>query len=231
MGIRKMSIQEGLNELKILDNRIKKSLKEKDTYATVVIGDRVVRGYDSNEKFSTKAKSSFDSVVALITRRSVIKSAIIKKNAEVIVDINGHQMSLAEAITNKALIEDKKILLGQLTAQYNNAMYEMERGEQTYNEKLDTYLANFVGKDGNKDSIKNNEAIMENFNNANKPKFIDPIGIKDFIENLSAEIDGFGAKVDYVLTRANITNDIEFEDPTYEDSQPVKDEKLPGNYQ
>lgn len=231
MGIRTMSIQEGLNELKILDSRIKKAVREKNTYTTVVIGDRVVRGYESNEKFAEKAKSTFDSVVSLIDRRALIKSAIIKKNAEVIVEINGERMSLAEAINNKAFIEDKKVLLEQLTSQYNSAMFDLERAEQTYNDKLDNYLTGFVTKDTSKDSLKNNEAIMLNFNNANKPQFIDPVGIKEFIEKLSHEIESFEAKVDFVLTRANITNDIEFEDPTFEGPKPTKGEDLPQNYQ
>ena len=228
MGIRKMSIQEGLNELKVLESRINKSLGNGDSYVAVVIGERPVRGFDNNEKFSSNAKGSYDSIKALIERKTLIKNAIIKKNAEVVVEIGGKQMTLAEAINNKTFIEDKKILLNRLTQQYNSAIRELERAEVLYREKLDKHIELTFGKE-QKDKMKDNEEMFKFFNENNKPLFIDPINLKEVIDSLSEEIENFESKVDFVLTRANITNDIEFEDPTIKDQNPG--EELPKSYQ
>lgn len=228
MGIRKMAIQEGLNELKVLDSRIKKALNEQGSYVSVTIGEKSVRGYENNEKFAAKAKGNFDSINALLNRKTVIKNAIIKKNAEVVVEIGGKSMTLAEAINNKTFIEDKRVLLNQLMYQYNNAIRELERAEIAYQDKLDKHIEMTFGKD-QKDKMKGTEDVFEFFNKNNKPSFIDPIKLKDVIDELSNDIDTFEAQVDFVLTRANIINDIEFEDPTIED--PKDGTKLPDTFQ
>ncbi|AEO93788.1 tail fiber protein [Bacillus phage G] len=231
MGIRKMSIQEGLNELKVLESRITKLLAERNTYVSVVIGDRSVRGYENNAAFEKKAKAKFDSIAALIERRTVVKNAIIKKNAEVQVEINGKTMTLAEAINYKTFIEEKKRFLSQLVSQYNTAMNQLENEEYSYKEKLDKHVETMVGSD-RKDKMKENEEVIKFFKESNEPKLIDPVGLKDVIDKLTEEIEGFEAKVDFELTRANITNDIEFEDPTVEDPKPKSsDSDLPGSYQ
>lgn len=213
MGISKMTIQEGLNELKILDSRIEKALQERNAYGAVVIGQATVKGFSSNESFVEKAKASFQSIQSLISRRSLIKNAIIKKNAEVVVEVAGKQMSLAEAINVKSYISEDKRLLALLTQQYNSLMYELEKAETTYRVKLDSHIENIVGKD-QKDKMDANKSIIEFFDEKNLPKFIDAINLKDTIEKMSSEIEEFEGKVDFILTRANIINEIEFEDPT-----------------
>lgn len=228
MGVRKMSIQEGLNELKTLDSRIERALNEKNVYGSVVIGERSVPGYESNEKFVEKSKAAFQSTQALIARRTTIKNAIIKKNAEVQVEIGNKAMSLAEAINTKSYIEADKRLLYQLTTQYNKLMREMESAEAQYRNKLDAHIENIVGKD-QKDKMAANQSIIDFFSKQNEPKFIDAIGLKDQIEKMSKDIEEFESKVDFVLTRANITNDIEFEDPTVESTTDEK--KLPDTFQ
>lgn len=214
MGIRKMSIQEGLNELKTLDSRISKALSERNSYGAVVIGQRSVRGYDSNEKFMEKARSAFQSIQALIQRRNLIKNAIIKKNAEVVVEIAEKEMTLAEAINTKTYIEADKQLLNQLTLQYNSLIRDLETAEYNYQVKLDSHVENIVGKE-QKDKMKANQDIIKFFKEENEPHFIDPINLKETIDKMSDDIQQFESKVDFVLTRANITNDIEFEDPSY----------------
>lgn len=218
MGIRTMSIQEGLNELGILDSRISRLLNAGSSYGAVVLGKRSVRGFDSNEKFEEKVKSDLQSVRALIDRRTSIKGAIIKKNAEVEVTIGGKTMTLAEAINTKTYITADKQLLNQLTNQYNTLTRDFANHESNYHAKLDAHIENIVGKE-QKDKMKANEEIFKFFKEENEPKFIDPIGLNDLIEKMSSEIEEFEGKVDLVLTRANITNDIEFEDPGYQQDQ------------
>ena len=136
MGIRKMSIQEGLNELKTLDARINKALSAQGQYAVVVTGKRVVRGFESNEKFINKAKAKFDSIQSLIKRRDLIKNAIIKKNAEVEVEIGNQNMTLAEAI-NKLQLSDR-VVNGDLLRFYAPTDFtKVDPSKFNYNEEID----------------------------------------------------------------------------------------------
>jgi len=215
MGTRIMSIQEGLNELKTLDARINRLLTGSKSYGAITIGERTVQGFDSNEKFIESAKAAFQSVQALIKRRTHIKNAIIAKNAQVIVEIAGVEMSLAEAINHKNYIKADKELYKTLVNQYNQLMCLLDSSESQYRQKLDAHVENIVGKD-QKEKMKANEEIIKFFKEQNEPHFHDPIGLKDTIEKMAQEIEDFEAKVDFVLTRANITNDIEFIDPTIE---------------
>lgn len=214
MGTRKMSIQEGLNELKRLKERIEKLRRSRETFGAVIIGNKIVRGYESNDAFSKKVQSNFDSIKGLLERRDLIKKAIIKKNAEVEVTIGKDVMTLAEAIYTKTAIEDKEYLLNQLTTQYNQLMKDHENAEYAYQNKLDAHVESIVGKE-QKDKMKANEEVIKFFKEENEPKFIDPIKLNETIEKMSNEIGEFKSQVDLALTRANIINDIEFEDPSY----------------
>lgn len=213
MGIRRMSIQEGLNELKNLDARIERALSIHNPYGAIVVGQRPVNGFESNEKYIEGTKSIFNSAKSLIKRRAQIKNAIIKKNAEVVVSIGDKKMTLAEAINQKTYITADKRLLAGMINQYTQLMRQMDQFEASYRQKLDLHVEQIVGKE-QKDKMKANEEIIKFFKQENEPKFIDPIGLKESIEKMSQEIEEFEAKVDFVLTRANITNDIEFDDPT-----------------
>jgi hypothetical protein len=216
MGKVVMSIQEGLNELSTLEKRIQKALTRRMQFGAVVIGDKAVNGYKDNEDFQQKVKSTYESVKALINRRTLIKRAIVKKNAEVVIKINEQEMTLAEAIERKNSIQYEEQLLAEMERQYTQLMNELGDKKEYYRDKLDRHIEMIVGKDNKekKEKYKDDVALLDYFNKEHEPKFIDPLDLKEEIEKLELSIATFKEKVDNVLTAANVMNNIEFEEPS-----------------
>ncbi|MFD2116877.1 hypothetical protein ACFSTH_20895 [Paenibacillus yanchengensis] len=207
-----MSIQEALNELSTLNKRIEKSIHKRIQFGAIVIGKKPVNGYNSNEEFQKDVKSVYDSMRALIHRRTLIKRAIVKKNAEVEVTIGNQVLTLAEAIERKNSIKLEETILREMENQYTTLMNEFASTKEYYRERLDRHIENAVGKD-NKDKFKEDNAMFNFFKEENEPAFIDPIHLRKEIDALDEEITTFKEKVDNVLTTANVKNNIEFEDP------------------
>lgn len=213
MGIVTMSIQEALNELSTLEKRIKNSLEKRLQFGAVVIGKKTVNGYNSNEEFENDVKSTYDSVRALIKRRTLIKRAVVKKNAEVEVTIGKETMTLAEAIERKSSIQYEERLLLEMERQYTRLITDLGDKKEYYRDKLDKYIENAVGKD-NKEKVNKDDLVLKFFREENEPQFIDPINLRIEIDKLGESINTFKEKVDNVLTAANVKNNIEFEDPS-----------------
>ena len=78
--MRKISITEALNELKLYDAKITKGI-DNSTFvgATKKSSDTV--GVVTRDEFNNRAKASYQSVVDLIANRNALKSAIVKSNA------------------------------------------------------------------------------------------------------------------------------------------------------
>ncbi|MCA1064858.1 hypothetical protein QTG56_24940 (plasmid) [Rossellomorea sp. AcN35-11] len=217
MGKARMSIQEGLNEINTLESRIDKALSRRMQLGTVVIGDKTVNGYKDNNEFEKAVKSTYDSVRALIERRTLIKRAIVKKNAEVEVSINGRTMTLAEAIDEKnQLIPFKESLLLEMQRQYTSLMKDLGEKQEYYRNKLDKHIETAVGKD-NKDKVTEDNAMLKFFKEQNEPVLIDPINLREQIDLLEDWITEFKEKYNNIMTAANVTNDIEFEEPSKKD--------------
>ena len=95
--MRKISITEALNELKLYDSKINKAIANaKLASAAKKSSDKV--GVVKKEEFEERAKASYQSVTDLIANRNALKSAIVKSNAVTEVTINGKTMTVAEAI-------------------------------------------------------------------------------------------------------------------------------------
>ncbi|OEH94358.1 hypothetical protein BFG57_08390 [Bacillus solimangrovi] len=213
-----MSIQEGLNELSTLEKRITKALTRRIHFGAVVIGRKAVNGYSNNEEFEKDVKSTYDSARALIKRRTLIKRAIVKKNAEVEVTIGGQTMTLAEAIERKNSIHFEEQLLHEMERQFTQLMNDLAEKKEYYRDRLDDHLTRSVGKE-NKEKLNINEddPMLKFFRDENEPNFIDPINLRKEIDELDLSISMFKEKVDNVLTAANVKNDIEFDDTSVED--------------
>ncbi|WP_083248995.1 hypothetical protein [Bacillus solimangrovi] len=218
MGMVTMSIQEGLNELSTLEKRITKALTRRIHFGAVVIGRKAVNGYSNNEEFEKDVKSTYDSARALIKRRTLIKRAIVKKNAEVEVTIGGQTMTLAEAIERKNSIHFEEQLLHEMERQFTQLMNDLAEKKEYYRDRLDDHLTRSVGKE-NKEKLNINEddPMLKFFRDENEPNFIDPINLRKEIDELDLSISMFKEKVDNVLTAANVKNDIEFDDTSVED--------------
>lgn len=205
----KLLVTQALNELKLLDSRIVNEICKSKFVASAKTVEKNITPYCSKEDFITKAKSSFDSINALIERKSKIKAAVIASNATTKVEINGVIMTVAEALELKTSIGYKQDMLTDMKAQLASAKSEMEKKNLDLERKIDNILETMVSKDAKtkKDDFKE---ITDPMRTNGEYSLVDPLRIEDVIEKLENEIEGFKSNVDSVLQISNCITTIEF---------------------
>mgnify|MGYP006906606809 FL=1 len=207
--MRKISITEALNELKLYDSKITKAI----TNATLCgaakkSSDKV--GVVKKEDFEDRAKASYQSVTDLIANRNTLKSAVVKSNAVTEVTVADKVMTVAEAIERKNSIEYDDTLLNEMKRQYANATAAVDKENKKVDAKVDDLLTTLVGKDSDKKlSKEDQEAVEKPYREKNEFEFVDPLGLYEKIQVLEANIDGFKSNVDTVLVLSNATTFIE----------------------
>lgn len=209
--MRKISITEALNELKLYDSKILKAITNAKLVGVAKKSSDKV-GVFKKEDFEDRAKASYQSVTDLIANRNALKSAIVKSNAVTEVTVNGKTMTVAEAIERKNSIDYDETFLCEMKKQYVNATDTVTKENKKVDNKVDELLATLIGKDSSKEiSKESQEAIEKPYRAKNEYEFIDPIGLLDKIETLEAEIDGFKSEVDTRLAVANSITMIEID--------------------
>lgn len=198
----KMSLHRVLSELKLIDKKINDKISSLELI-TVKKGDKLLRNINE-EEFIKNAKSSYESVEALIERRCNLKNALIIANANNCVSINGRTLTIAEAIDYKNITEYKKNLLKVLKDQYSRAIRNYENEDLKNNNALEELIKTAVGnKNDNSESDALIKAMTDGYMSRNTLSYVDPISIKNQIDKLQSEIDEFDSEIDSVLSEAN----------------------------
>lgn len=203
----KMTIHQGLAELKLLDNRIRRGINQ--TYIGIKQNkaDKVDRTNLTKDKFEEAAKANFASVTDLIARRQAIKNAITMSNAVTKVTIADKEMTVATAIELKQTIDYKKQLVIELKRQYNSMMSSLEDKNESAEYKIQSEVNALKSDD--KDVIKSyRDSIEEKYTWS----LIDPLVLKDKIEALTKEVEDFENNVDFILSTSNATTTIEIDE-------------------
>ena len=207
--MRKISITEALNELKLYDAKIKKAVANATFCgAAKKSADKV--GVVKKEDFDGRTKASYQSATDLIANRNALKSAIVKSNAVTEVEIAGKAMTRAEAIERKNSIEYDETLLTEMKRQYANATATVDKENKKVDNKVDDLLTTLIGKESDKKlSKEDQEAVEKPYREKNEFELVDPLGLYEKIQALEADIDGFKSNVDTVLVLSNATTFIE----------------------
>lgn len=207
--MRKISITEALNELKLYDSKIRKAITNATFCgATKKSSDKV--GVVKKEDFDERAKASYKSITDLIANRNTLKSAIVKSNAETMITVDGKNMTRAEGIERKNSIEYEEELLTEMKKQYLLATTNVEKENKKVDNKVDELIATLIGKDSTKQLSKDDqEAVEKPYRSKNEFELIDPIGIFNKMLALEADIDGFKSNIDSQLVLSNATSFIE----------------------
>lgn len=207
--MRKISITEALNELKLYDSKITKAITNATFCgAAKKSSDKV--GVVKKEDFDERAKASYQSAIDLIANRNTLKSAVVKSNAITEVSIADNVMTIAEAIERKNSIEYDETLLNEMKRQYANATSTVDKENKKVDAKVDDLLTTLIGKDSDKKLNKEDqEAVEKPYREKNEFEFVDPLGLYEKIQSLEADIDGFKSNVDTVLVLSNATTFIE----------------------
>ena len=209
--MRKITVTEGLNELKLYDSKITKGVNSsKFCGATKKSSDKI--GTIKREDFIECAKASYQSDVDLIMNRNALRSAIVYSNAITKVKVANKEMTRAEAMERKKSISYEELLLEEMKRQYAFAVDTVNKENKKVDEKVDNLIITLVGKDSDKKlSPTDQEAVEKPYREKNEFEFIDPINLLEKIEKLESEIDEFKSNVDSALVLSNATSFIELD--------------------
>ena len=211
----KMTVHEGLAELKILAARIEKEIASSTYVNSNKHANTKIDGMSVDE-YTEDMKSAYQKVTDLIKRRNAIKRAITKSNSVTEVTLTKADgstvtMTVAELIEYKNVgIQFTERLVNTITKQYNAVTAFIKRQNDLVNETADKYV---TGLYGGQDNVNNEvaEATRKSYIEANSQDLIDPNKILDRINELNAEIDFYNTKVDAALSTSNAITVIEFE--------------------
>ena len=206
----KMLVTQALNELKTLDSRIDRAIRNASFIVQAKTSDSKVNPAVTKEDFIKDAKASYDSIEDLIKRREAIKTAVIESNAKTMIEICGKKISVAKAIDMKDSIEYKKKLLTQMTLQRDRAKSDMVAYNITMENKIDQLVSTAFGKES-KQNIKpeDYDSIAVPYRTANEYSLVDPLKLDEKIEALERYIEDFEANIDAKLQVSNCVTYIE----------------------
>lgn len=207
----KMSIHRALSELKILDDRIEKSIREATFVTSAGKMDTKVNDYTLEDYKSKVIQASYDKVNSLMERRKRIKAAITLSNALTDVTVGEETMKVAAAIDLKNSISLKKSLHKRMLDQYNQHVYKINEHNRLAESRLDTYLTGILGSKENA-SEQDLTFHTKAFQDRNEQVLINPLDLVQKVNELGEYILTFEAEVDAVLSESNATTFIEFEE-------------------
>jgi hypothetical protein len=205
-----ISIARALTELKTLDSRIENKINGTNFIAGAKKSSKKINNIYTREEFVDDVTSNYQSIIDLINRRKVIKSAIVNSNAITKGIIGGKEYTIADAIERKNSIELDKTLLRQLEGQYKNVIAQIDRNNEIVEQNLNKLLEASVGSD--KKVSDDTTAFSEAYRTQNSFEVINPLKLQDKIETLRKEIEDFETEVDAVLTESNVLTKIEIPD-------------------
>lgn len=211
-----LTVQEALNQLKVLDKRIERKLGD-TKYVGVVQEDKLVYPASSKgdkDKFISDAKSSIDSLLDLIAYRHALKAGVLRSNALTEVVIGDKKMTVAEAIDYKTSIQSEKDFVQTLVDDLNQATTKMTRINEDIDKALEKKQNNLLGSD--KDD-KNSDVIKFLKEQAEKEKAtvleleVGKALVSDYVKTKLDSIEQFEQTVDFKLTASNVSTEITVE--------------------
>ena len=207
-----LTVHKALAELKLLDARIIKVIDEGVFCAANKHSNEKINGIPV-EDFKVQIKGTYDRASDLIRRHDAIKKAVSLSNAKTMIKIAGEDYSVAEAIYMKNHgIEYKSYLLERMKQQLNEAQAEINLHNGSDLEKrADQYVTGIYGSKEGKTNSTDIEKVRNDFLKANSYELVDPIRIKEKIDELEKEIDNFMAEVDSALSVSNALTEITIE--------------------
>lgn len=206
----KMTITRGLRELKLLDERITKTITE-ITFVDCFQGrvpNMALATRKQKTEFEAHTKEKMQSVKDLSDRRTKIKSAIMKSNSETTVKIAGKEYFVIDAIEKKAAIKYDKFLLKRMRENFTHIKKQMDENKADLEKRIESMINSTLGTEKKIDEKTYNQ-IANPVLDANELKIIDPIGIEKAIEKLDNEIAEFESEVDFTLSESNSKTEIE----------------------
>lgn len=197
----KYSIHRCLAELKLLDNKITKASNKKFVGFKKNSANGEYNTCETEENFAKLVQSNYDTAIAYINRRKLIKEAIVNSNATTKVNIAGKEYTVASAIERKNAISYEEELLYQFKVQYANCIRTVNDNNDRMENNLDKQISQMVGSDNSKN--EDITTFAEFYRKQNGYTLLDPLKIKDKLDLFDKEIQEFKSEVDCVLSESN----------------------------
>lgn len=204
----KMTIHRALAELKLIDAKIQKAIDEVQP-VEIHQKDKKIGGYMTQDEFKSQAESKYQSAIDLISRRTTIKSVIVKSNATTTLKVGEKEMTVANAITEKGNIASKKTLINILQARFKAATSRLNQQNEIVNKNCQIILEHTFGKDNTKVAASDMDSVRKPFMDSNEFHLFDPLKIQDKIAGMEKEVSEFEANIDAALSESNAVTFIE----------------------
>lgn len=219
MQTKTLKVQEALNELSMLDNRINKKISQLVSVGVEADGKLLHprRSKSTVKDFTETSGADTQSVSDLLDYRTALRSAVIKSNGTTTVQVGKDTVTVAEAIKRKELIEDEYIFLAKLEREFQEA----ESKAFNHNSKIDAELLEkeklVLGSEKERkggDETALLEAIRKT-SDSKRAKIIVPNidgkSLDKYLEERREELDYFSTNIGFILTASNVTTDITVE--------------------
>lgn len=207
-----MTVHKALTELKLIDNRIKKTIAEGIYCVANKHSNDKINGIPLN-KYTTLIQSRYDKAKDLISRRKAIKKAVVLSNAVTKVKVAGTEYTVAEAIEMKNHgVDFDKMLMESMRKRYDMSQITINKENgKDLEERADQYVTAIYGQKEVKTNTADIEKVKNDFLTANQYELVDPLNVLDKIENLEMQINDFMAEVDSALSVSNALTEITIE--------------------
>lgn len=198
----KMTIHRALAELKLIDSRIESGINAIYPSGIHQKGKKI-DGHILEEDFIKNAKANYQSVTDLITRKIDIKRKIVTSNAVTTVKVAGKEMTVSDAITYKAIVQQKKKLAAYLKQRNQQAIAALNRNNEVVSKNVEILLGNAYGKDSTKVAKEDLDAISKPYLENNTWNLLDPLGVEKEAASLEKEYTDFETEIDATLSESN----------------------------
>lgn len=203
-----MTIHRALSELKLIDAKIEKEISTVEPLE-IYQKDKKINGHLTLDEFTKKAQSSYDSCSDLIKRKTEIKSAIVKSNSSTVIKVAGKEMTIADAITEKKILEQKRKFLDRLKDRKRVTTGVLNKNNEQVKANCNVIIQHTVGKEAVTTKTSEVESLQKMFMETNEFMLHDPLKIDEKIENLEKQIETFETEIDAVLSESNAITIIE----------------------
>ena len=196
-----MTITRALAELKLLDSKIEQRIASS---SFVHLLSKKNRANVNTETLCSTSSASYQSITDLIKRRNRIKSSIILSNANTRVKLNGEDLTVAEVIEQKQLVNFYRNLFARLKEQRQDVLSQVERLNLQMEVDLQKILEiNFGKSSGGKTNSDDIENISKTYREHNKSEMLDGINVDKKIEELEKLINIYETEANFILSESN----------------------------
>jgi hypothetical protein len=205
----KLSLHRALAELKLIDKKLTKHCEGARFIGYHFKAGAVNGTNKAVEQFCTDAKASYTSYIDLLNRKIAMKAAIMKKNNEATIDLDGKKLTIADAIAMKDNLVHYETIINSLRTQFADALRRKEQSKVQVDDTVKNMITTLFGKDQANISGAKIEELRAQAEEQNGLIIEDPLNIEKKIEELTNIRDGIITKIDYLLSEVNAITFIE----------------------